>query len=73
MHQIFAIFAVLEGSHLENYLTVSFSYLRYDVGHFREKKKSGPKYTLINVSKYKEKNVICYLMLCSNNMGNPVI
>lgn len=39
MHQIFAIFAVLEGSHLENYLTVSFSYLRYDVGHFREKKK----------------------------------
>lgn len=69
MHQIFA---VLEGNCLENYLTLSFSYLRYYVGHFREKK-SGPKYTLINVSKYKEKNVIGYLMLCSNNMGNPVI
>lgn len=71
MHQVLQFVAALESSKLEEYVTIPFSYLRYDVGHFR--KKSGPKYTLKNVSKCKEKNVIGYLILYSNNMRNPVI
>ena len=38
VHQILQFVAALESSHLEKYFTISFSYLRYDVGHFRKKK-----------------------------------